>query len=535
MSYAMLWIESLAAALLLVATAAAVVARWPFRWLRLAAMVLVALPLFALAAAATYGIGFLRYSANLELNWFVPALTWTGVFAVGALVLISYGTGGSGDAPRRASSWPRGALALGFTAAAILLYLTYANLDLAMKMQQASLRAEAGAKLLALTPPRPPDADNAALVYQEAFDNLTPREQLPPAWKAKADDWFDRAHKPLDPQDKDLRDYLASQARALELLHKAAAMPRCAFERDYTEHISMPLPELEKLRHAAALLSLHAAARAADGDLGGALSDVDALFGVARHADEPTLVCVVNALWIEELAVRTLEAVLTLGTPKPEQLAALPLAEPGSHRRSVARAIQMEEAVFGLAIFGLLGEDPDLSRAAGEAFGGCGWPPSGPALSLWRVFHMPDDLAAYRRLMTRMRHLAERPYYEAQPDWEKLARELRDRRPGVATALLVPAAWRVAVRAAEADAHRRLARVAAAAVLFKAKNGKYPKKMEELTPAFLPQPPLDPFTGKALRLWPDGDGLVLSCTCPELPKELWGERKQPGEVTFRLK
>src|SRR5438105_3554677 len=142
MSYTMLWVESLAAALLLVATAAACVARWPQRWARLAVLLAVTLPLFALTATVSVGTGFLR---------------------------------------------------------------------------------------------------------------------------------FDRAQKPLDPEDKDLLDYLASQERALVLLRKAAAMPNCAFEHDYSENISMLLPELDQLPRGAELLSLHAVARAGAGDLGGAL------------------------------------------------------------------------------------------------------------------------------------------------------------------------------------------------------------------------------------------------------------------------
>jgi hypothetical protein len=532
MSYAMIWVETLVAVLLFVATTAACVARWRRRWQRLTVLLVVTLPLVGAAASATYGIGYVKYAIHLESIGFIATLSWTVLFITGVAVLFWCGLGRAGNEPPLALDWPSGRLAVGFAAMAVLLYITLANLDLAMRTQQASLRAEASAKLLALSPARVPDVDNAALVYQRAFDNLTPLDKLPPAWKDKADDWFDRAHKPFDAKDKDLLDFLAAQQRGLALLYQAAASPSCAFDHDYTENIVMQLPELEQLHRAAEVLALHAVVKADDGDFRTALSDIDTLFGIARHANEPILISVINALRIEELAVRTLEEVLSLAKPgdlKPEHFAGNEhlLNEPASHRRDVVHALQVEEAMFGLAIYGSLGEEPNLMHAVignDATFGAAVW--------LWRIFHMTDDLAAYRGLMARMRLLAERPYFQAHTDWQSLEQHMKTQKEGFFAWLLVPNVWKCAVRAAEADAHRRLARLAVAATLYKLKNGKYPNKMEELTPEFLPQPLLDPFTGKTLRMRADGDGLILSSIHPDLPPALTIKQR---DIVFRLK
>jgi hypothetical protein len=531
MSYALIWLEVLAAALLLVATAAACVARWPRRWQRLTVLLLVTLPLFGAAAGVTFLTGVLKYQVHLDWHGFSYTLSWTVLFTAGAAVLFYYGLGS-------ANSWPRGRLALAFLTAAALLYITVANVDLAMRTQQASLRAEASAKLLALTPPRVPDADNAAFIYEQAFDNLTPRDQLPPAWKDKAalwlnpeQKWFDHQEKPFDPKDKDLLDYLSSQEHAVMLLHKAAAMPSCSFDYHYTGSIALPLPELGKLRHAPDVLALHAIVRASDGDLRVALSDIDAILGIARHiAREPDLGAEWYAMRLEIAAVRTWEKVLAQGELKPEYLTGPFLTVLPSHRHNVVRAIQVEEAAFGLAYFGMLGDEPMLDVGMRGAFPDSG--PSAVVVSLWRIFHMPDDVAAYRRLMARMRQLAERPYYEVHADWQNLMQGIRMPTKGLVTSNITPDMWKLAVEAAEADAYRRLARLAVAAVQYKAKNGKYPKSMDELTPMFLSQPLLDPFDGKPLGLRADGDGLILSSR-PDTP---WHRKDLgQGEIVFRLK
>src|SRR5262249_41493637 len=130
------------------------------------------------------------------------------------------------------------------------------------------------------------------------------------------------------------------------LLRKAAAMPDCSFQRDHFASADLLLPELEQMKRSAGLLALDARFRARRGDARGALADVAAVFGMARHCTEPLLIVMVLAC---RLGAAALEDVLAHAAPKPDELARLELKEV-SHRGSLRRCVQMEEAALGVPL-----------------------------------------------------------------------------------------------------------------------------------------------------------------------------------------
>jgi hypothetical protein len=467
-------------------------------------------------------------------------IAWTLFLAVGSVVLLAPGLRRPGpESAPVARSWSRPKLALAFGGLVALTAITLSNMDLAVKIQFSAVRAEAGAKLLAQIPPRLPDSANAAVVYQEAFEYLAPPEPVPPLWRDKAPGaWRQYDRSAFDPKDKEFREFLRTQQRGLALVRKAAAMPACTFEHDYSLGISMALPELKRLPHAATLLACDALVKAEDGDARGALEDVAAIYGVAGHVSDPLLVAVAVAIGIDKTGTKALEDVLSLTAAAPVDPGRLVLPPEASYRRSVRRAMATEEVIFGLTTFAAVAErDPDLLAAAREA-----WMTDAGVIGLgspiYRVFFLQDDLAAYRRVMHEMQQLAVKPYYEARQDWQKLDESWKGNRRGVLTALLAPATQNVVTAASEADAERLLARTALALAAFKAKTGAYPDKLDALVPDFLPRVPLDPFSGRPLRLKRDGAGLVVYSVGRDL-KDDGGRAAEPGatdgDLVFRLR
>lgn len=75
--------------------------------------------------------------------------------------------------------------------------------------------------------------------------------------------------------------------------------------------------------------------------------------------------------------------------------------------------------------------------------------------------------------------------------------------------LLVPNLSTVILREATIEAHLEAARTGLACKLFRQANGRYPETLAELVPAFLPQEPVDPFTGKPLVYKTEGDGFIV--------------------------
>src|SRR5262245_20547143 len=323
MGRALIWVESLAAALLLIATLAAwtagrrsAVGRWGVPLLGTVVIALV-------AGSFAWGLGFLHHMGPISLGSVLAAVIWTIAFLIGSIAIIASGPRADGDGPApggrpRSVRW----LAVAFVAAAVLTTITMSNLDVAVKAQLAALRVEAGARAMSLVPPTPTDTPNAAPVYRAAFAALTPQDQLPVLLRDRAQAWREYDRTAFEPADREQREFLESQQRGLALLRQAAAIPHCTFDRDWssdTSPLDLLVPELPRLRYAATLLAYDALARAHRGDGRGALDNVAAIFGIARHIHCPLLIDVVTAVAVEKTGAKALEDVLALAPPKKEE------------------------------------------------------------------------------------------------------------------------------------------------------------------------------------------------------------------------
>jgi hypothetical protein len=538
MGHALIWIESLAATLVFVALVTAVAAHWQ-RLGRWTVPIVVAVGLVAFAVAATVFICLLHLRVDnhpISNPQSFAALGWTSILAVGSVILLVKGLRRTELVPA-ARAWPRSKLAVAFGALVVVTAITFSNMDLAVKIQLAALRAEAGAKTMAILPPRLPDAENAALVYQEAFELLVPPEPVPPQWRNKADHWLEYDRALFEPKDPELREFMHTQERGLALLRKAAAMPGCSFVRDYSRGFEMPLPELLRMREAVKLLAYEALIRAEDGDAHGALADVAAIYGVIGHINDPLLISGVAAASAEKIAAKSLEDVLSLTSPTAADLAQVTMPD-RPHRRALRSGLAGEEAV-SLASFeafaypvgdgAVLRElSPDLGRTRT-------WALMSP---YYRLYLLSDDLVAYRRMMGDLQRIANQPYADSRQGLDALRKFSAANHGGLVARLLVPNIDKCVERAWEADARRSLARTALALAMVKAKTGSYPDKLDAVAAYVLPRPPLDPYTGRPIRIKRDGTGVLIYSVGPDL-KDDGGRPIEPGksdgDLIFRLR
>ncbi len=562
MGFVLIWLETLAAALLFEATVAAVSARRAPRWGWRVPPVTVAF-LMLVVAAFTSAIAWMIYAYGFAFGqggtivgpvdaavWkatterAVPAssvfflVAWTSGFGIGTGWIWWHGLRRRGE-PRvpAAATWPRGRLATAWVVAVLLAGITFSILDQAAKVQLASVRQDAGAIALNHAPPRIPDRENAAHVYRRAFEILKPLEQVPEPLQEKTAAWRNYDKSKFDPKDKDLRGYLRAREPGLVLVRKGAAMPGCSFDYNYLDPLKLLLPELQYLRDAARDLALDALVKATDGDTEGALADVAALYGIAGHFTDPLLITLLMAVAVEKTADRALEDVLALTAPLPGELAPLPPESTTSYQMRLHRSLEMEEA-FGLTAFGCLGNGDTRWLVDFKVIGDESFMVDNILIPFYRVFLLSDDLAGYRGMMKVYQDVTKYPYYEAPPQWwHQEAKELMSR-GGVLTRLLIPATNRSRRAAAEGDTARRLAQVAVALTYYRAAKGTYPQNLDALVPGYLPQVPLDPFDGKPLRYKPDGKGVMVYSSGPGVAEQT---QRQPitdnmeGQMVFRLK
>src|SRR6266568_3689099 len=111
MGYALLWLESLTAALLLIATVFAVSARWKSRWLSALLVVPAAMLVLLVGIAAVACSMYLRFKWQLQNDWMIYTVPWMIVLLAGLFVL-RWRAGKITDGTRASVHWPRQRLAL---------------------------------------------------------------------------------------------------------------------------------------------------------------------------------------------------------------------------------------------------------------------------------------------------------------------------------------------------------------------------------------------------------------------------------------
>jgi hypothetical protein len=401
----------------------------------------------------------------------------------------------------------------------------------------AAIRTEAGARALALAPPRIVDRDNAALVYEKAFNTMDKGDALPKEWSETWSDWADAPQKPgFDADSAPLRAFMKRQEPTIAFLRRAAAMPDCYFEHNYgAPGYDMILPELSALRQGARLLVVDARLKAADGKPREALESLAAVFGMAQHTRrEPITISALVAMAIDSNGAEGLESVLAACRPGADDLKVLAIDEAASFQHIMPRVFQMEEA-FGLPAFPMVSEGDMSMRALGlnvEPF-------MIPLLPVWRVYLLPDEIFSYRNVMGEFRSLAARPYFQTHTEWSRTeARLSENHRMGILTKMLVPALGRCMEVAAKADARHRLAVIAVAATSYRLKTGRLPARLEDLVPEFMPAAPVDPFDGKPMKTAATpGGGMVIYSIGADFKDDggkAWDDEKRTGDITFHL-
>jgi len=531
---------AMATTVVCVATVAAMARRKGL--LRVLTEVAVAVVLFVvfvlpLLAGATVTI-FLKYVTDFTNYWFAYTLSWTLGYAVTAIfVTRHFHRSVRAGNPR---ALPSVAMLLTASGAGFVLLLgTFGNLDASAKLKLENVRMEGAAQALSVAPARIPDRDNAALLYQkafEAFDMVAVKPMVHgTSSQYKQTNWYDLGAADYPAGDPQLRDYLERNKPALAILRRATALADCYFHRDYCQPLyAMPLPELTKLRQASRLLGASARCRAAAGNIKGALEDIAAIRNLARHAcDEPFLISTLVGIAIDSMATGALEGILCSTRPATADLAALRAQERVSFPRAIQRSFRGEEA-SGLAVFALLGSsDGNLLEMLGV-----GEDPVGITLALpfIRVFLLEDDIAAYRTVLGNYKALAALPFHEARERWKGM--ESSHSQLSFITKLIAPVLIRAAESGARGEVMSRLAELGVAAAAFHALKGHYPGTLEELVPDFISHIPIDSYNGQPLRMKTSREGVIFYGVGADLKDDGGTPFKNDdwatGDATFRV-
>jgi hypothetical protein len=547
MGYVLLWIENLTVSLLFVALVLACAGRVRRRWLRLAIWAPALFSLMLGYAYLTIYVVILHiqssFRAPLE-NWLLPLLVLTLSFILGALWLRVCGFRKCDEdaISTVAGTWPRGKLLVAFGVAVALHLMTFWNMDLAVRQQLETLRGEAGALSLSVAPPRVPDRDNAAILYERAFENrrrvISQEKFSDENWKQ----WIHPGQAALDVKNPDLHRYLRNQAATIDMVKRAAAKPVCYFENDYQwPTIFMVIPGVQGMDIVAGLLALDARVQAADGNMRAAMQDINSAFAISQHITvEPMTAALFVSSRLEQKITETLQQILASNSVSLDDLSIIQIDELPSHQTLLQRDLRFEEAM-GLTVFYQFSKselDIEQLTEGGAIVSPTAKHPvrNSIAAPFYRVFLFSDDLAEYRRLCGQLRDLTAKPYYKVMAEIKQLNRP-RTGFSGLLTGAILPSAAFCAERAAKADALRQALRLGLAAEKYRLRHKQFPEKLDALAPDFIPSVPLDPFDGKPMRMKRTDKGLVIYSVGPDLTDDggkPMDEQNQTGDITFTV-
>ncbi|HET6880268.1 MAG TPA: hypothetical protein VFI31_08940 [Pirellulales bacterium] len=300
--------------------------------------------------------------------------------------------------------------------------------------------------------------------------------------------------KPSEPWVYDLavEQFLGKHAEILATVHEAAALGgEARYPTKFEDGVKMSLNSQVHLRSVARLLALQSEVSLRRGDQRGAVGSVRAIFALARGCErEPVLIAEILRVVIDGMAVDGLQRLVLNVDLSDEDLTLIEqdLTALEYHR-------QLHNAMLGERVLGLQSfDDPEIRGDAA------------PGDLVWRLFR-PVDRAVYLQAMRELIAAS------GAPDYLSLGTAVDRAQRDIAVVLSAPSArWRCPMsklRVPSLDsmtdvvglgaARRELARTAIAAEKFRRMHGRLPGALDELTPDFLPQAPVDPFSGASLH------------------------------------
>jgi hypothetical protein len=385
---------------------------------------------------------------------------------------------------------------------------------------------------------RPPDAQNATLIYTNAFAKI-----------AAASNAFDqitgwtmpKRGEPIATGDKnEFNALLGTNREPLVLLDSATALPNYRYPLDMTGGFNIVLSHLPAIKHAVTILCARAVLETAEGNSEAATQSFLSAGHLAGSLTvEPLLISqlVECANWA--VVSKRTEWSLNAGNFSPDQLERLQRMFAAAENNAFYRGLAGER-VCGCAVF------DDAKSQAGLLANPLGSPSSGDKLKMQLAIDalkatgiFQKDRSFYLSQMSNLIAVAKLPY----PDRFTASQNLSLVAPNkfyLISRMLLPALGKSISRDANRTAIMRVTETALAIERFRRSNSNsLPENLAELVPAYLAAVPQDPFDGKPLRFKKRDQGYVVYSVGSDLQDDGGAERdpKKMGarsDITFIL-
>lgn len=399
--------------------------------------------------------------------------------------------------------------------------------------------------------PAVPAAQNAALVYTNAFAQLTNSAGTVTnffAWQ-----WLPAIGRGFTADERaELAGVFEANRETLRLLHSVPASARSRYPINLREGYTLALPYLAQTKQAVLLLASEALVQAGEGNAEAATRSLLAAGQVAESvAEEPLLVSQkVRAMNWNALVAR-LERALSLTAFSESQLSALQHQVRAAERPEAPLRGWVTEWVAGKTLFedrrimqsALIAQFLIAPNSSGAQFARLNSLTKGGCLSLLGIAGQQEkDKAFFLAYVERRVAAMELPYPARFEAMQRLGAITNA--PGrwcFFSQMLFSARPLLDCQDAEHTARVRLAATVLAIERFRIAHGRtLPSSLAELVPTWLEKLPLDPFDGRPLRYQKNGASYVVYSVagdCQDNGGVAWDKEcfKSPSDIAVIVK
>jgi hypothetical protein len=355
----------------------------------------------------------------------------------------------------------------------------------------------------------PPDPDNAALLYYQAFLSYQ-----------KPDDTVRTMIRDLTKGEielnEEIKDYIPRCRLAMEFAAIAAEIPKCDWGLRYSEGYDMVMNHLGQYRDLSRIIIAKAKILAAEGDYKAAIERCLTAVKMARHSGDETVVSLLVAKSIGGFADKCIQGILA---DMPGDLKVL------THLRDQLEALSKKPLSFRKTLeiereVGLEAMHVEKIGNLIQAFAAGDGDKEDP---LEKFDELHDEAVLkkcrdyYANHMARLLAIldSQSPYTETYEQLNKLSEQPHKdmaRKPEAAlTAGMVPALFKSYARMLAADAYSNAVRAAIEVYIVNAKTGQLPKRLPSGSPK-------DLFSGKDFEYEKTKNGFILRCRAKDLDK-----------------
>ncbi len=432
-------------------------------------------------------------------------------------------------APRRPSRWRRAGR--GFLWLMALLVVAHAGLNVyaSLRLNRALERARAQGDPLTLpelAPPAAPAAQNAALLYEQAYKAAS--------YSGQEERLLLKLGQPGARQDAQALAILARSQNAVELVRRASTLPSCQFPMDWNlPPWKILFPQYTKMRRLARLMGVQAGVEARRGDLGSALRDAHVIFAMSAHLkDEPVMIGFLVARAINAVANRTVARIIEATPISAAQARAFENGLPAVDWSASARHSMLGERAFGLSAFEMM-----LSNSSQLQDQSIGLQESGESVSITRLVTSPlgalwspvlklDEVETLRLWAMYIQTLTPTPLPMPPSRMEAIDQAVQKTPPyALLTKILFPVFSRAYQNRERAEVENRQRQVALALAVYRTSHGHYPYQLAQAT-SLSGAMPQDLYAPQPFRYGSDGRSFHLYSIGPNRVDD--GGRDQSG-------